>query len=123
MGAKSVLVSINFARGEVSYIYGDALDKNIGIKFIKQDNKTIYGTLFVSKNNTGNSETYAFRYSDQTTPNKQRVKLITKRVGRNDLNEQNPNTKKYMEFLSEGAVHTTYTKVNRKLYKNQKELF
>lgn len=91
------IYSLDFvSEDKVHTLYGDALDKKIEIKFIKQDNKIVYGTLFVSNNSTDNegSEIYAFKFSDQTTPNKQRAKLMIKRVVQNNLDEDFPNTNK-----------------------------
>lgn len=91
------IYSLDFvSEDKVHTLYGDALDKNVEIKFIKQDNKIVYGTLFVSNDSPDNegSEIYAFKFSDQTTPNKQRAKLMIKRVVQNNLDEDFPNTNK-----------------------------
>jgi len=88
--------------GKRHTIYADTLNSNIEIRFVKKDAKTVYGVYIVSKNDTRRvketnhgSEIYAFKYSDESTTNKQRIHLMTKRVVQYDFDEENPTTKKY----------------------------
>ena len=88
--------------GKKHTIYADTLNSNIEIRFVKKDAKTVYGVYIVSKNDNSQaretnhgSEIYAFKYVDESTMKKQRVKLMTKRVIQNEFDEENPTTQKY----------------------------
>ena len=88
--------------GKKHTIYADTLNSNIEIRFVKKDAKTVYGVYIVSKNDNNQaretnhgSEIYAFKYVDESTMKKQRVKLMTKRVIQNEFDEENPTTQKY----------------------------
>ena len=89
-------------KGQKHTIYADTLNSNLEIRFVKKDAKTVYGVYIVSKNDNGQaqetnhgSEIYAFKYVDESTMKKQRIKLMTKRVIQNEFDEENPTTQKY----------------------------
>ncbi len=88
--------------GQKHTIYADTLSSNIEIRFVKKDAQTVYGVYIISKNDNSQaretnhgSEIYAFKYVDESTMKKQRVKLMTKRVIQNEFDEENPTTQKY----------------------------
>ena len=83
-------------------IYADKLDARIEIRFVKTDAETIHGVYIISGNSKGNSqesntgsEIYSFKYSDESTPKKQRIQLTTARVVQVNHDEKYPSTPKY----------------------------
>ena len=115
--------------GKKHTIYADTLNSNIEIRFVKKDAKTVYGVYIISKNDdqaqetNHGSEIYAFKYVDESTAKKQRIKLMTKRVVQNEFDEEYPATQKYTTGTkgSEYEQSKTFTRGAGIFFRNRTE--